>query len=502
MVFTVFALPVQDPGQTPLKGFMCFRPRVGLFISGGGSPTLGEHRVPLNPDGTFSKTLEWKDGLEYDVRFDGRKGVWPDFTFRCGTDSGNVADGSSNDIADLTPVSVPSTASAPVYTRGLQGEQGIPGPSAAQAGGFMGPGVQGLYTRVKPGTGVSGITTGMYALAKDPSVSDRVWGVGLDFGHLGFSNSAATAWTPKVDTTALGASGAIHQLLFTGTHLWMVSGSNASQNGKVWRSPLPDASGNGLSFTLMFNLAAPPNGLTSGVNSFFRPQCLAVSGANVYLLEYGTTVTGGPSIYYSADTGMNWSKPKTWANAKHGHAVHVINGGAVVMLGDSGSTDLGLWRATAVNGTGTWNRIGQYGEAAGGNTLYGINFQAVTVSGKAMLAIEYDGALNLGPLLFPDTAGNATIWPLLKTFDLPAAYYGTMRCLTVTSEGNLIWVQTAENGAFGPTDTVWISTAPFTTAVLLDSFTTSSMFLGEPLEDGDYVWFGYYRCHKEKFVGQ
>jgi hypothetical protein len=233
----------------------------------------------------------------------------------------------------------------------------------------------------------------------------------------------------------------------------------------------------------------------------------------VWLLEYGTTVTGGPSLYYSPDAGATWTKPKTWGSAgtgtaKHGHAVHAIGGLPVVMLGDASTTggpswtDIGLHRCANAAGTGTWTQISIYGEAKGGNTLYGINFQPITVDGKAMLAVEYDGALNLGPLLFPDSGATAQQWPLLRTFQLPAAYFGTMRCLTLTSEGNLMWVQTTENGAFGPSDTVWISAPPFTNAVLLDSFASSTMFLGEPIEDGDYVWFGWYRCRKEKFTGQ
>lgn len=359
--------------------------------------------------------------------------------------------------------------------------------------------VLGLFTRTKPGAGVSGITTGFYALAKDPSVAGRIWGNGLDFSTLGFTTDG-TNYTAK---TLHPGSGAMHQLLFTASHAWLVTGPNLDRQGQVWRSPLPDEDGNGLAWTLMFDLAAPPAGIATGVNSFFRPQCLAVAGANVYLLEYGSTVTGGPSLYYSANTGTTWTKVKTWANAKHGHALHVVGGVPLVMLGDSGAsfTDIGLWRATTAAAT-AWSRISQYGESSGGNTLYGINFQPVTVNGKSMLAIEYDGALNLGPLLFPDSGATAQVWPLLATFELPPAYYGTMRCLTLTSEGNLMWVQTAENGTFGPNDTVWISEPPFTDPVLLDTFATSTMFLGDPIEDGDYVWFGHYRCHKEQFASE
>lgn len=394
-------------------------------------------------------------------------------------------------------IATSATPDAPASIYGLQGAPGPAGPDAVQAGGLAGAAVQGLYTRTKPAP--TGATTGFYALAKDPAVATRVWGNGLDFSTLGFTDNNGATYTPK---TLHPGSGAMHQLLFTATHAWLVTGSNSDRNGQVWRSPLPDASGNGLVWTLKFDLASPPSGLAAGVNSFFRPQCLAVSGTNVYLLEYGTTVTGGPSIYYSASNGDTpWTKPKTWANAKHGHAIHVINGAPVVMLGDASFTDLGLWRASATNGTGPWTHISLYGEALGGNTRYGINFVPVTRNGGTRLFVEYDGDERLGPLVFPGPADGPTFRPLQRTFEMPSDYPGTMRCLTLTSEGNLMWVWTTENGALGPhDDTVWISKPPFTSAVLIDSFAPSTMFLGDPVEVGNYVWFGYYLCRKELFA--
>jgi hypothetical protein len=223
MVFTVVALPVQDPGQTPLKGFMCFRPRVGLFISGGGSPTLGEHRVPLNPDGTFSKTLEWKDGLEYDVRFDGRKGVWPDFTFRCGTDPGEVADGSINDIANLTPVSVPSTASAPVYTRGPTGSQGP-----------QGDGVSGIQTTLaKIATASQDVH--IACLDDSTSASSSLW-FGRIPAHIGAAWPEHTIKYREWDSGVTQAWTA-YNTIQTGTNGRTIHFHNGSVGGQTWAYP-------------------------------------------------------------------------------------------------------------------------------------------------------------------------------------------------------------------------------------------------------------------------
>lgn len=496
---------VQLPDRTLVtSGTLLFRPRPDEFISDDGRHTIREAKATLGVDGTFTVTLEWKEGLQYHVRLSGGVG-WDPFWITCGTDPGEVADGASVDIATLTPVDVPSPLD-PGYIKGDQGDtgpQGPAGPNAPQAGGAFARSVQGLFTIAQPSA--SGMTTGFYALAMDPSVSGRVWGNGLDFSTFGYYEPATNTYVAK---TLHPGTGAMHELQFTTAHAWLLTGSNADRNGQLWRSPLPDASGNGLSWTKMFDLAAPPGGLVAGVNSFFRPQCIALlpngGSWHVWLLEYGTTVTGGPSIYYSPDAGATWTKPKTWANAKHGHSVYAINGGPVVMLGDAGFTDLGLWRATAANGTGTWNRISKYGEAAGGNTQYGIGAVAGTFNGNAVLFYEYDGDENFGPLVFPGGASTAQIWSMRPTYPIPQRYFGTMRTLTQTPAGDLMWVQTTENGAFGThDDTIWISKADEHTApVLCGSISggPSSRQYGRAVSEGNgYVWFGNKRCHVEEF---
>jgi hypothetical protein len=297
-------------------------------------------------------------------------------------------------------------------------------------------------------------------------------------------------------------------LYFTASYAWLLCGPIASQQGSLYRSPLPDSSGNGLAWTKMFDLAAPPGGMTTAVGATFRNSCVAFSGTNVYLLEYGVgaLVTGGPSVYVSTDSGATWAKPKTWANAKHGHAVKVIGGVPWVMLGDGGTafTDLGLWNATSTAGT-TWNQRSLYSHAAGGNTLYGINFFPANVGGQPMILAEYDGNYNHGPIVFPSQATNVTR-ALLPTFTMPHAYAGTMRQMTLTSEGNLMWVHTGEGGAVSATDSIVIAKGPhFTQPVVLETIANTGNplgTLGDPIENGQYIWFGHHRVRKEKFLGQ
>lgn len=355
---------------------------------------------------------------------------------------------------------------------------------------------QDLYERTQP-TPDGGYS--IRPLAVDPNVSGRIWAVGTQFAQIGWSDDHGETFTAE---TASPASG-IQQLLFGASYAWLLNATGSAGIGQLWRSPLPDSNGNGLSWTSVFDLDNPPGGLTTGDNASLRNSCVAVSGANVYLLEYSTaTITGGPSLFYSSDSGANWSKPKTWTNGKHGHAVQVIGGVPWVMIGDSTFTDLGLYNATTAAAT-TWNRRSLYGEANDGNTLYGINFHPMTVQGQSVIVSEYDGNHNGGPLVFCTQSISKTK-ALLPTCTLPAAYAGTMRGLTETSEGNLMWVQTGENAAVGPLDSIWIARPPFTAPVLLESFTSANTLgtIGDPVEDGDYVWFGTYRCRKELFPDQ
>lgn len=364
---------------------------------------------------------------------------------------------------------------------------------------------QNLYSRTVPKPLDSG-TSAIRPLAQDPNVAGRIWAVDLGHDYITYTDDhGATATRAILNPSHSAGYGAV-QLLFAGSDVWFVTSGTTGATGQVWKSPAPIADGSGIAWTKMFDLAAPPAGITVGDESSFRNSCLAVSGSNVYLVEYSVaTITGGPSIYYSADGGSTWTKTKTWANAKHCHSVKVIAGVPWVMVGDAGPTwtDIGLWTATAANAA-AWNQRSIYGEANGGNTLYGINMQTYTMNGQGIVLSEYDGQRAYGPLIFPSQSPSVSK-ALLPQCQLPGGYVGTMRQMTLTSEGNLMWVQTGEQGAVGPFDTVWIAKPPFTIPILLEALAASANTfgtMGDPVEDGIYVWFGTSRCTKEKFIGQ
>ncbi len=354
---------------------------------------------------------------------------------------------------------------------------------------------QGLYSRDEPLA--DGGTQPIRPQVADPDVSGRIWALGLRFAQLGYSDDDGATFT-SVGAHPGKAAGLSHvQMLFSDTYVWALSTGSKDGTGKLFRSPKPAADGTGISWTEVFDFAT--DGGSS--NSSFRNACLAVSEPYCYLVEYGDVVTGGPSIYTSDDDGATWAKSYTWANGKHAHAVKVIDGTPWVMIGDGGYSDLGLWSATTTAAT-TFGRRSIYGEDAGGNTLYGINFFDMAISSASVIVSESDTRHGHGPYVFPGNTSSVTsaLVPLCHVY---APYLGTMRQLTLTSEGNLMWVQTGESGAVGPTDSVWIAKPPFTQPILLEQVALDTFgTMGDPVECGDYVWFGTHRIRKEVFVDQ
>jgi hypothetical protein len=370
---------------------------------------------------------------------------------------------------------------------------------------------QGLYQRTKPL--VDGTGAGIRPLAKDPAVAGRFWAVGEQFGQIGYSSTDQTTgitatFVPKTVNPA-SASG-VQSLLFTQNYAWLTVSGITGKSGKVYRSPKPNANGNGFVWTLVFDQST--NG--GGTNSSFRNSNVAVKEPYVYVLEYSIApITGGPSLFVSDNNGTSFVKTKTWTNAKHGHAVQVINGVPWVMLGDAGSatgTDIGLWRSSDALGT-SWSRVSSYGEGSAGNTLTGINFQLVstseTINGTSVTSniiyAESDTSYNTGPLALPLTSlANPSSKPFLSTSQMPPMYAGTIRAMTYTSEKNLMWLQTGEGGDVGPYDSIWIAAPPFyANPVLLETLPASLVTfgsVGDPFEDGQYIWIGMYRLRKEQ----
>jgi hypothetical protein len=372
---------------------------------------------------------------------------------------------------------------------------------------------QGLYQRTRPLADPGGGGQPIRPVCVDPNVPGRIWAVGSAFGQIGHSDDNGLTFTPR--TANPGSPMGVQSMVISGGFAWLTLGGTTSRSGQIWRSPAPAANGTGLTWTKIFDLTGLVNGPggaagDGGVNSNFRNSCFAVNGQHGYALEYSiNTITGGTRLYYSSNVNtatpgnVTWTVARTWTDAKHGHAVKVIGGVPWVTLGDATFSDLGVWTATAANAA-VWNRRSLLGEINNGTYEYGINFFPTTIGGQQVVVMEYDGYGPAGPLIHASQDPTQPR-PSRKMCEVPYPYIGSMRALTRTSEGNFMWVTTCEGGAIGNLDSIWILGDPYTTPVLLESFDGTAQPLGtigDPIEMGDFIWFGRDRIRKEKFIGQ
>lgn len=403
------------------------------------------------------------------------------------------------------------------------------------------PAPLGLYQRTTPtpvynaGTGA---TATFRALAVDPNHlgangTGRVWVRSNGFTQIGYTDDDGATYVGKVASPGIPPQSAV-QMLFTTSHVWLVTTAAATLGGQVWRAALPDANGNPGGATWVAapwvkiwdgdGMALGPGGAAadSGEFSVMRNACLAVDGASgqAFLVEYSSApIPGGPSLYYSANATaadgatVVWTKAHTWDRGKHCHAVKLINNRVWVSIGDLGYgtlgdpetefVDVGLWVCSTLNGVGTpanWIHRSTYGLLA---YLQVINFMPVTIGGQQVVVGESDTRDGYGPILFPDATGTRTM-QLLPLHRLPAPYVATMRQLTLDPDtGNLYWCATGESGAIGPVDSLWVSPPPYVQPYLLEAvplgtFTT----MGDPVLSNGYYWCGVSRVRLEKFAGQ
>lgn len=226
------------------------------------------------------------------------------------------------------------------------------------------------YARTQP-TPFTGF--GIVPFAVDPDVSGRIWASNIAFGSIGHTDDNGATYTARVGNP--DPTTGVQSMVFSGSFVYLTISGSTSRHGSVWRSPKPASDGTGLSFTKIFDLNGLANGpggsvASGGVNSFFRNSCVAVSGANCYVVEYsGLPITGGASVYTSTNVNtatpgnVVFTKTYTWANSKHLHAVKVIGGVPWVTIGDGAQdglySDLGLWTATTT-AANAWTRRSLY----------------------------------------------------------------------------------------------------------------------------------------------
>lgn len=372
------------------------------------------------------------------------------------------------------------------------------------------------YSRTVPQP--SGIPFGIRMLCRDPLVPNRLWGQNLTTDRqVGFTDDGGVTFT-KVFTPPAGTVAGIPAMRCWNGKMYMIQVPNTgNKRGQIWRSPYPNSSGTGWSWVKIFDLDAPPSNVTTGLNSSFRSDCIAGIGPNVYVVEYSPATTGlttngevqgGPSVFCSPNSGGVWYKVKTF-NAKHIHAVAIINNQPWVSMGDAGYgwVDRGLWSANSIAVAGVWTKrsLGTDDDGFLGNAFYPINIIPHAMEGSNVVIGESDGPTATGPLLWRGMV-NGSKRPIIEMNKPPLPYLGSMRHITMTPEGNLMWLQTGEQGAISDFDTVMVSRGPhFNIAVPLEVLpAASNLFFsaGDSVLDGHYVWFGHHRIKRPVFAGQ
>lgn len=480
---------------------------------------------------------------------------------------------------------------------------------------------QGLYARLAP-TPDSG--SGIAVLCADPNNTGVLWAYGLGSGKIGYTTDHGATFVPVLTAPNGGVSGMTPcQITITsgvvgGDFMFLVLNSNAPNQGQVWRSPAPNATGSNIVFTQIFgydtttNLINGPGGTAGGsvgVGENLRNSSFAITpdGSHAYILpyaygaatigvasrsdgvmsagssmlalptsqafqgwEHGNTVTvtgagasggnltakiaviysanqvrleapcqtsvsgatvtftapastgntadliGGPIIRVCANpcaasaSSVVWSAGKQWINARHGHAVRVIDGNVWVSLGDypyptsddgdPPTTHVGLHCSTSLAAT-TFNQVTS---AKSPYPWDCINIYPVTINGTNCIVGESDSVGSCGPLLIPSRAGTGITPPRLLHRSIPPNVC-TLRCLTIDpANNNIYYYATSEGGTIGQVDAIVMAAAPYTVPIVLEELPSPSTMgvVYDGIIDGPYVWFGANRITREKIIGQ
>ena len=310
----------------------------------------------------------------------------------------------------------------------------------------------------------------------------RLYAVNGSTGHYVYSNDNGNTWT-DTRVSPVVVTPKARQLVFHGASQFA-----ATEDGKIFRTA-------GDTWNNWQEVSVPirPPGTT------YRADDLTSNGTYLYYGNYNDTTNEGGHVYRSADQGASWTEVLSVPNARHVHAVRADptdSAHIFVNMGDDHYAGLGLWYSSASGDPGTFVHLS--------SNCYGIDF--AFPSGSSLILMEGDGK-NAPYILGYDRANLDTpsstqplIWPP------DASWKGTARSIFVTSEGNLFWISTGENGRAGTRDGVWMARGPTlsasSTLVLLEEITGHGWFYGKTYEAGPYLFNDGFRILRPKFRGQ
>lgn len=335
------------------------------------------------------------------------------------------------------------------------------------------PAVQQWYTYSRADLGVSvvGLSSG------------RLYGINTSTGHWVYSDDVGVNWTDTLQSPSVNpGTSAIIQLIFHSTYVIAVT-----SDGRLFRNTKDTYTG-----WTTITVAAAPVGTTGRIDI-----CVS-NGTYLYYGNYNASSPGEAHIWRSSDNGDTWSEVFSEPTGRHIHALYVDPNASTrifATVGDATSAGKGLY--VSHDSGGTWARLS--------SNRYGIDLVIPSTNNRVVL--EGDG-LNQ-PHIFTYDYANAVAGVTGNTDSLIAYDYvaadwqGTARSIAITSDGNLFYVTTAESGATGTREGIWVAKGPgLTVPFLLEEITGSSWPYGKTYETGGFLFNYKYKMSKPKFTGQ
>lgn len=314
----------------------------------------------------------------------------------------------------------------------------------------------------------------------------------LTTGHWQTSTDQGDTWTDQVFSLSSnpGISDPV-QMIFAGANMYVWG-----NDSKLYRNTIDTFSG-------WTDVTGPWPANTTG-----RPEIAAHNGTVLLYGNYNGAAPFGAEIWRSVDDGDTWAQVLDVTTTKHVHAIVFDPSDATSVwasLGDFGSGFSGHGLYHSADSGATW-------AATSVDGLYGINMviPAAVNNVPRRVILEGDGQARPHLMQFYVASQAATgvltdglLYP--DTNDLAGRdWSGTARGIIHTSEGNIVYMTTNEQGAVGTRNGVWIARGPwFTTPTLLEDLGPVLRWaFNKTFESGDYLFNERYRLTRPKFAGQ
>jgi len=305
-----------------------------------------------------------------------------------------------------------------------------------------------------------------------------VFGRHPDGTLYGLSNTTLN-WVTSTDAVTWADSGLTsttisgkQEILFDGAGFMYLT----TTAGTAWRAPLGQ-------FDAWTNISVPglPAGTTGRVG-LLVPHAGFLFYGN-YNFDAAPSPKSGAHIWRSSDNGTTWAEVMTSAGGRH---IHNINPDPLVptrvwaAVGDSGWPGNGVWVSEDTGAT--WRQV------VSNRYPIDVAFQYGVEGVPDRLVMEGDGPVqpHITDLAIAQLPGTGQSHPITAA---PASFEGTSRGIRITSEGNLFYISTAEGGATGTKDAIWLAKGPFfERPVLLEDLTGNvPAFYGRTYEVGPYL---------------